>query len=177
MRANLRSRTSLILISVGLASLLTACGGNENASTDTAAAGKPAAESQTGNSEQAEQDHTGSLTLGDETIVFKVEMCVNPGGGTYTFMGSTTRDDGKTVNVMVRGISGQSQAFIKMGPPDSADAWEWRSGTQTTSVSIEGRMLTASGEAVGIDPSTGAFTEQTKSFSLTGPCVGLTDDL
>jgi hypothetical protein len=177
MQEKLRDRGTLILITAALASMLAACGGSENSSTDTAAPGESAAESPAGNIEQDTRGSTGSLTLGDETIVFTVEMCTNPGGGTYAFSGSSTGDDGKTVNIMVRGFSGQSQVVITMGPRDSADAWEWRGGTETISASIEGGVLTASGVAVGLDPSTGAFTEQTKNFSLSGPCVNFAEYL
>jgi len=110
-----------------------------------------------------------SLTFGDETIAFPVEMCTNPGGGTFVFMGSATRDDGETVSIVIRGTAGfESLVFIKIGPPGSDDVREWRGGSETTA-SINGGVLTASGEAVELDP-TLASTGRTRTFSVTGPC-------
>ena len=135
-------------------------------------AGNSVTDAAADNTTPESEDRTASLILGDETIVFEVEMCVNPGGGTFAFMGSTSIEDGKTVNIVVRGVSGQNQVFIKIGPRDSSDAWEWRGSTKTTTASIEGDVLTASGEAVGLGPSTNSFTDQTITFSVEGPCLG-----
>ncbi len=164
-------RGFITLLTTVMASLLLACGCGETSSPETEVPIDSVADTIADNSELDSKGSTASLTLDDETIVFSVEICSNPGGGTFTFIGSTTREDGKSVHITVRSISGQSQAFIKLGPPGSADAWEWRGGSETTSASIDGDMLTASGEAVGLDPSTGAFTEQTRRFSISGPCV------
>jgi hypothetical protein len=172
-QTHLRDRGTLTFLTLALTSLLVACGSDENSSPEIAAPGNSATDTMADNTAPESEDRTASLTLGDETIVFTVEMCVNPGGGTFTFTGSTSKEDGKTVDIMVRGISGQNQAFITIGPRGSSDAWEWRGGTKTTTASIDGGVLTASGEAVGLDPSTNSSTDQTMTFSVEGPCLGL----
>ena len=172
-QTHLRDQGALTFLTLALTSLLAACDSGENSSPGTAVPGNSVTDAVADNTTPESEDRTASLTLGDETIVFEVEMCVNPGGGTFAFTGSTSYEDGRTVAIVVRGVSGQNQVFITIGPRDSAQAWEWRGGTKTTTASIEGDVLTASGEAVGLDPSTNSFTEQTITFSVEGPCVDL----
>ena len=162
-----RDRGSLALLTSVLALLLAACGGAEDASPENAVL----SEAMAGDSELDSSGGTASFTFGDETIAFPVEMCTNPGGGTFVFMGSATRADGEAISIMIRSTTGRSQAFIKIGPPGSADVREWRGGSETTSASIDGAVLTASGEAVELD-SILASTGRTRTFSVTGPCGG-----
>ena len=172
----LRARGALTFLTLALTSLLVACGSGENSSSETAAPGNSPTATTASNTLPESEHRSASLKLGDETIVFEVELCTNPGGGTFAFTGSTSIEDGKTVNIVVRGVSGQNQVFITIGPRDSAHAWEWRGGTGTTTASIDGGVLTASGEAVGLDPSTNSFTKQTKTFAIKGPCLGMVFD-
>ena len=169
-QTHLRDRGSLSLVTAALASLLVACGSGDQSSPETVAPSESAADALADDSKSSSSGRTASLTFGDETIAFTVGVCANPGGGTFAFSGSTSRENGQTVDIMVRGTQGQSLAIITIGPPGSVDAREWRGGPSTTTASIDGGVLTAAGEAVGLD-STLASTDETRPFSINGPCV------
>lgn len=161
-------RRFLLFILAALAYFLVACGG-ENSTAETTVSGNPPDNATT--DEGGAGGNTGTLIFGDETIEFKVDLCANPGYGSFVFMGSAIRADGKPINIIVRSYKDAGHIiFIQIGTTGSEDAEDWRSGSDTSSVTLEGAMVIASGEVTLLD-SIGASTGQTLTFSFSGPCV------